>query len=309
MELETLRNLWWRWLRRCRGFFACAPFLAGLLLAAAAAAQPGDPAAALKAKYHVLQPLLAAQAFGEPLTLDSREASDSVSGEVHAELPYAYSDVAATLKSPSALCELLFLHLNVRECRTSTAVGGSLSLTVGPKRASAMGSRYRMDYALRTEADAPDYLLVSLSAEQGPLSTRDYRIVIEAMPLGPGRSFLHLGYSYGYGFVAKIAMKAYLATAGRAKIGFTVLGRDADGQPIRVRGERGAIERNVIRYYLALLSYWGVKGGTPHEQMEARLRAWFAHTERYSAQLHELELDEYLQEKHDDLAHRPGTAP
>jgi len=36
--------------------------------------------------------------------------------------------------------------------------------------------------------------------------------------------------------------------------------------------------------------------------MDARLRAWFALTERYPAQLHELSLDEYLQEKHDDLA-------
>ena len=308
MEPEILRNLWRSWLRRCRALLACALLLfAGAAAALQSTAQ--DPAAALRAKYLVLQPQLAAQAFGEPLTLDSREGSDAVSGEVHAELPFAFAEVAATFKSPSSLCELLFLHLNVRECRTSTSAGGSLSLTVGPKRASALGSRYHMDYALRTEVDAPDYLKVTLSADEGPLSTRDYRIVLEAMPLAQGRSFLRLGYSYGYGFVAKVAMKAYLATAGRSKIGFTVLGRDDAGQPIRVRGERGALERNVIRYYLALLSYWGAKGGTPHEQTEARLRAWFANTERYAAQLHELELDEYLREKHDDLAHRPGTAP
>ncbi|WP_158592145.1 hypothetical protein [Noviherbaspirillum sedimenti] len=35
-------------------------------------------------------------------------------------------------------------------------------------------------------------------------------------------AFVHLGYAYGYGSMAKIAMRLYLATAGRSKIGFTV---------------------------------------------------------------------------------------
>jgi hypothetical protein len=38
------------------------------------------------------------------------------------------------------------------------------------------------------------------------------------------------------------------------------------------------------------------------------MRTWFALTERHPAQLHELNLDEYLQEKHADLARVGATA-
>jgi hypothetical protein len=269
-----------------------------------------DPAAALQAKRIELQPLLRTQSFGEPLHLSSREGSDQVEGDVHAEVGYALAEVAAAFNSARSVCELLFLHLNTRDCQPSTTPAGeTLTLTVGPKRGQALGAWYRIDYTLRVESATSSYLRATLSAARGPLSTRDYRIVVEAVPVDSGHSFIHLGYSYGFGFVARMAMMAYLATAGRAKIGFTVLGQDSEGQPLYVRGERAALERNVVRYYLALLAYCGVNGGTPQQQMEGRLRVWFAHTERYAAQLHEFDLDEYLHEKHDDLARRAGAAP
>jgi len=284
--------------------------LAGLCLPALPQEPLADPAAALQARRIELQPLLRVQAFGEPLHLSSHEGSDQVEGDVHAEVGHPFADVAAAFKSASSVCELLFLHLNARDCRPSTTAAGELlTLTVGPKRGQALGAWYRIDYMLRIESATASYLRVTLNAADGPLSTWDYRIVLEAVPIAAGRSFVHLGYAYRYGFVARLVMTAYLATAGRSKIGFTVLGKDNDGQPLYVRGERAALERNVIRYYLAVLAYCSVRKGTPQDQMEARLRAWFALTERHAAQLHELDLDEYLHEKHDDLARRAGTAP
>jgi 4-diphosphocytidyl-2C-methyl-D-erythritol kinase len=76
-----------------------------------------------------------------------------------------------------------------------------------------------------------------------------------------------------------------------------------------VQGERASLERNVIRNYLALLAYNGVTVGTPQAQRDARLRAWFALTERHAAQLHELDLAEYLQEKHNDLERVASRSP
>lgn len=317
MKTDTAPISWYHHgrvcLRRVRASAAggfTAALLAGLCLPALPQEPVADPAAALQAKRIELQPLLRAQAFGEPLHLSSREGDDQVEGDVHAEVGHPMADLTAIFKSARSVCELLFLHLNVRDCRPSTAAAGEvLTLTVGPKRGQALGTRYRMDYTLRVEAATAAYLRATLSAAHGPLSTRDYRIVIEAVPIDPAHSFVHLGYAYSYGMLARIAMSAYLATAGRSKIGFTLIGQGSDGQPLYVRGERAALERNVIRYYLALLAYGSVKTGTPQEQMETRLRAWFALTERHAAQLHELDLDEYLHEKHDDLARRVGTAP
>jgi hypothetical protein len=282
-------------------------WVSAALLGAVSLAQAQQPkanaAAALQAKHAELQPQLRASAFGAPVALTSREAGDRVEGDVYAEVDHSLAQVASTFSSPATVCEFLFLHLNVHGCQPSTVGSGNvLKLVVGPKRASASGASYSMTYGLRTEAATATYLRVVLQAESGPLSTSDYLIVFEAVPLDDKRSFVHLGYAYSYGMMAKLAMQAYLATAGRAKIGFTVVGQDADGKPIYVRGERAALERNVTRYYLALLAHCAVSGKPPQEQTEARLRAWFALTERYAAQLHELDLDEYLQEKHDDLA-------
>jgi hypothetical protein len=275
-----------------------------LAAATGAHAQQSAPGngAALLAKRTELAAQLRSNVFGEPLVLSSRDAGSRAEGDVYAELAQPFAAVAETFRSASALCELLFLHPNVRAC-TPAAAGEvpGMTLVVGPKRAGSGGNEVTMRYAMRTEVAAADTLRVTLSASDGPLSTSDYRMVFEAVPIDDKRSFVHLGYAYAYGILAKMAMGVYLATAGRDKIGFTVEGKDADGHPQYVHGERAATERNVMRYYLALVAHRSVSAGTPDERMQARLRAWFALTERYAAQLHEYDLDVYLQEKRDDL--------
>ena len=57
-----------------------------------------------------------------------------------------------------------------------------------------------------------------------------------------------------------------------------------------------------MRYYLAVVAF----ATASPEPLETRSRAWFALTERYRAQLHELELDEYLDEKRRDEQRRRG---
>jgi len=116
---------------------------------------------------------------------------------------------------------------------------------------------------------------------------------------------VHCRYAYGYGILAKMAMKIYLATAGRSKVGFSVVDRTADGHPVYVAGERGSLERNAMRYYLAVIAYVGAPPG----QTEQRLRTWFQLTERYAVQLHELELNEYLDEKHRELRRQSVAQP
>ena len=50
-------------------------------------------------------------------------------------------------------------------------------------------------------------------------------------------------------------MQGYLATIGRDKVGFSIVGSRADGQPVYVHGTRGVIERNTMRYYVAIEAY------------------------------------------------------
>ena len=150
-------------------------------------------------------------------------------------------------------------------------------------------------------AVGPDHLAIELIAAHGPLGTAEYRIVLEVVAVGAQRSFIHLSYAYEYGTVARLAMQGYLASAGRKKVGFTITGRTADGRPIYIGGTRGVVERNTMRYYLAIEAYLGALSAPAAQQIEQRLLAWYAGAEAYPAQLHELKRTDYLNMKRKEI--------
>jgi hypothetical protein len=97
-----------------------------------------------------------------------------------------------------------------------------------------------------------------------------------------------------------MAMQTYLATIGSEKVGFTILDRK-DGKPVYQGGVLGLLERNTMRYYLAIEAYLSAYSLPPAEQAERRIREWYASTERYAAQLHEMSETEYLDMKRKEL--------
>jgi hypothetical protein len=99
-----------------------------------------------------------------------------------------------------------------------------------------------------------------------------------------------------------MAMRAYLASSGRHKMGFSVVGRTPQGRPVFVSGMRGVIERNTMRYYLALEAHLAALDAPLAERAEKRLRAFHAGLERHPLQLHELVLGEYLDIKRKDAS-------
>jgi hypothetical protein len=129
------------------------------------------------------------------------------------------------------------------------------------------------------------------------MSTSNYRITVEATPLDSGQTFLHFSFSHSYGFAARTAMQIYLKTLARAKVGFTIIGKRNDGQPIYIGDVRGMVERNAMRYYLAIDTALKVPNTPADQQREKRLRNWFLATERYPLQLREVTQNEYLEMK------------
>jgi hypothetical protein len=144
-----------------------------------------------------------------------------------------------------------------------------------------------IEFAYRASSDAADYLDVQLSAPEGPFGTTDYQIRLEAAPMDDQHTILHLGYSHAYGVKAKLAMQAYFNTLARGKVGFTVTGKDSKGKPVYVRDLRAGLERNAMRYYASIESYLAALDAPPQQQLEQRLRHWYAYTERYPLQLQE----------------------
>jgi len=81
----------------------------------------------------------------------------------------------------------------------------------------------------------------------------------------------------------RLAMKTYLATIGSGKVGFTQTGKLANGQPEHIGGMRGVVERNTLRYYLAIDAHLGAFSTAPPLQLQKRLQSWFTATEQYPA--------------------------
>jgi len=258
------------------------------------------PADGLRAKYAELHDRLGNNQFRKPFYLESSESPDSVTGDMYALVGQPFASAAAALHSPGDWCEILILHINTKYCR-ATGEGSVLNVNIGNKHDQPLDQAYRVAFSYRVAARTADFLQVRLNAEEGPLSTRNYRIVLEAVPADEGRTFIHLSYSYSFGLVGRMAMQAYLGTTGRNKVGFTIAGKQDDGQPLYIGGMRGVAERNTMRYYLAIEAFLGALSVPPQARLEKRLRDWFAASERYPRQLHDMEQAEYLEMKHKEI--------
>ena len=269
-----------------------------------------DSAAALRARYSLLSDQLSHNQFQRPLYLESGETAGSVSGDIHALIHSPFATVSVTLNSPDNWCNIMMLHLNTKYCRVSTVNQRDvLNVSIGKKYDQPLDDAYRVAFAYRIAVQTPAYLRVQLSADEGPLSTRDYRIVLEAVPLDSGRTFMRLSYSYGYGLVGRLAMQVYLGTIGINKVGFTVIGKQSNGESLHIGGMRGVVERNTMRYYLAIEAYLGALSLPPQARLEKSLRDWFAAIERYPRQLHEMAQSEYLDMKRKEFLRQQAGAP
>ena len=295
--------------------WAPARLIAVALLCAGAGIAQDDHADAnspgsLRAQYGALQARLSHNPFGRPVALDSSETPGSVTGDIYALVNYPLATVAAALNNPGNWCDILILHLNTKYCRAATTGQGSvLNVAIGRKYDQPLDEAYRMAFAYRVAAQTPGYLQVRLNADEGPLSTRDYRIALEAAPLENGQTFIHLSYTYAYGLAGRLAMQAYLGTIGRNKVGFTVAGTQLDGQILYIDGMRGVVERNAMRYFLAIEAFLGALSAPPQAQLEKRLHDWFAASERYPRQLHEMEQGAYLDMKRKEYRRQQAALP
>jgi hypothetical protein len=240
--------------------------------------------------------------FERPLVVESSDQDGRLKGEIFARLEQPFAVAAPRLKTMAEWCDVLILHLNVKSCLPSSVNSvDTLTLNIGRKFDQPLEDTYPFGFLYQVKSDQPNFLQVLLTAEEGPVGTGDYNIELQLVALDEQRSFLHLSYAYSYGLASKTSMNGYLATIGRDKVGFSITGNDSDGQPIYQDGVRGVIERNTMRYYLALEAYLGASTGTPAEQQEQRLNDWYSATERYPRQLHEIERSEYLAMKHAEI--------
>lgn len=257
------------------------------------------PNATLLAKYTELQKPLLNNQFQRALYLNSVATSHNLKGEIYAVVDYPFAMVDTALNNHEHWCDVLILHLNIKYCHAASSKDiTTLTVNIGNKNYQALADTYQVEFNYRGGITTPDYFALELNAEKGPLDTHDYKIWVEATPIAGGRTFLHFTYAYAFGLASRLAMQGYLATFGRNKVGFTITGKLPDGQPSYIQGLSGVVERNTMRYYLAIDAYLSSFTILAKDPLEQRLQQWFFLTESYPIQLHDIELFEYLEMKH-----------
>lgn len=266
--------------------------VAGLALASmasiAAPAVDGSPAM-LKSAFEALR-ASGATPFGIPLYIASKQTPDAIVGDVHSRLDKPFPMVKTELANPVAWCEILILHPNVKACSVGA---GDKSITV---RIGSSGTP--ATFAYEVVRSTGDYLDVRLDAPDGPMGT-SYDLRLEAAPLDANATVLHLAYSHRYSPQARFALQTYFGTFGRGKVGFTVVDHTADGKPVYVDDLRGGLERNAMRYYLAIEAHLDALKAAAGQRLEKGLKLWLAQTERYPLQLKEE--DGFLERKRGEI--------
>lgn len=302
--------------------WAALAVLAALACPVSAVAQSKDglldaapDAATLRSRHAALLAQLARNDFGRPLVLESEQIDNRVEGVAYAVLNAPFAAVSQTFSTPQDWCGIMLLHLNTRRCQVRQVppegqTPALLMIEIGKKVSLAtiesLGETFSLDLRFEPLLRQPDFFSTRLSAGRGPVGTRDYRILLEAIPLTAGQTFVHFRYAYGYGLTARLAMQVYLGTFGSRKIGFSMVKTGPNQPPRPVTGLRGAVERNTIRYFLAMEVYLQTRELPEPERQDRRLRNWFDATEQYHAQLYEIDRDTYLTVKKQDFqAHSP----
>jgi len=62
-----------------------------------------------------------------------------------------------------------------------------------------------------------------------------------------------------------------------------------------------------MRYYLAIDAYLDSLAAPPAQQLDRRLQQWFDATEKFPRQLHEVERDDYLRMKRDEVGRQTAA--
>lgn len=267
----------------------CWILLLGIVLAPSAVATEQDD---LRARYRALTEGVADNPFHAPISVHSTKNGDVLSADVYGVIAQSFDAVAAVIGDPRSVCDFVSLSINIKAC---TAAPASMTWYMGRKDYGEPDPDQAVHYRYTVTSRTPEKLQVRLHAPQGLLGITDNLIAIDVAAV-EGRTLVHFAISYVGGFQSQWAMETYLLTFGRNKIGFSMY-PDADGKPIAVKGAQGIIERNVMRYYLALQAYLDTAAVAPDQRDRARIERWFDYSERFAEQLHELPREAFLDNK------------
>ncbi len=213
-------------------------------------------------------------------------------------------EASETLTGPGAWCEVLFLHLNVKSCVYGMSEDGRwLRMYMGRKFYQDPKKAKQIELQFDSGITDDNVSWVTLTADEGPFNTSDYYVGLFAIDAENG-TYAQIRSSQKTGGAATAAVNLYFNTLARNKVGFSVVGTDSKGNPKYSVGSQAALERNVVRYLLALRIFMQTHTVDGAEGMRTRTELWYDATDRYAEQLYEVDRDDYLRDKEKEYRHQ-----
>ncbi len=248
-------------------------------------------------KYHTIEKDPGKAHSTVPFSIESSMSKNASTVDIYGTMKYPFDNVQNELLVPPNWCEILLPNIHVKAC-TYEKVKDKWLLNIYrvDEFSQTLDDAYQMKFEYRVGELHPGYFKISLTALEGPSHTKDHRFELEAIPLNEGGAFVHLRYSFRYGSLGYFLMKLF----GGGKTGFSVTGKDSDGNPVYVGGLRGAVERGVVRYYFAVLADMDTFNVPAEQRFDKRIGQWYRLAAPYKKQLIEMDKEEYFASKRRD---------
>jgi hypothetical protein len=248
-------------------------------------------------KYHKIEKELEKSTLAIPLHVESSVSKNASHVDIYGTINYPFGLIKKEFLVPTNWCEIVLPHPGIKAC-TYEKMDDRWLLNIYhvDKFSKPLEDAYQMKFVYRVSELQSVYFDIALTAHEGPSHTKDHQFGFEATPLDEGRTFIHFRYSFGYSAFGYLLMKIF----GGGKVGFSVIGTDRHGNPVYVGGLRGAVERDVVCYYLAIMAYLDTLKIPAEQRFDKRISQWYDLAALYKKQLLEMEEEEYLTYKRQD---------
>jgi hypothetical protein len=243
-------------------------------------------------KYHKIERELDKNTLALPFYVESSVSKNASRVDIYGIINYPFGLIKNEFLVPTDWCDIVLPHPDIRAC-TYEKMHDTWLLNIYhvDKFSEPLKDAYQMKFVYYVSELQPFYFDIALTADDGPSHTKDHQFELEAIPLNKGTTFIHLRYSFGYSAWGYFLMKIF----GGGKVGFSVIGTDSDGNPVYVSGLGGAVERDVVCYYLAILAYLDTLKVPAEQRFEKRVSQWYDLAALYKKQLlGKMEEEEYL---------------
>lgn len=250
----------------------------------------------MREHYRELTENVATNPFRAPLSVASTETAERVTAEVFGVFDAPFAEVARAIAEPARVCDFISLNIFIKAC-TWKAANAPTEMTwfMGRKDYATPDADSVVSYSYNIDARTSEAVQVTLRAPEAMMGVTDSSIVFNALSID-GRTLIHVQAGYTPSLQSRMAIGTYLATFGRNKIGFTTQ-PGADGRAVPVKGAQALIERNTMRYFLALQAYLDTRALPVEQHESASIARWFELTERYHDVLYEIPREQYIENK------------